>query len=448
MKKLLLGAVASAALFAGAANAVITPALPTVGVYTITQSGASASQPYFERYLTGAGVPLPSRLCAGAITKHIDSTVPNQFAYSCVANKVGNPTLAAAMGVNTVLLVKKRTAGGSGWGVGPVAIDATIPFLGGSAKPDFGLSDLAPSFFTAANPYNVDATILGLPTTSAIIASNLTVLPVARQMFGVVLSTAFRDALQNAQFAAAVCKLAGSGVNGRESLACMPNLTVAQITQLIKRGGTTLAGGTIANGTVHTCGRTDGSGTKAVTAQKICEAAGNTPVLSACQGIAAPYLAANTPVSPSTITRAGGRYHEMASASGVAECLSELNQGVNIGTSTAFTMSGLPAWAIGYQSTDNNAFVVAPGAGTTGQYRFIKVGGVAPTLVNAAAATYTDVGLSSCQYNKTAAAAVHLPASKKALITQICAGMKNVLVINAVNALVAKHTWGQAGFLP
>lgn len=453
MKKLLLGVAVSAAVFAGAANAVIVPALPVASVYTLTVSGASASHPYMVSYLNGTGVAPANRLCAGAVTTHTDALVPNQFAYSCLGNKALNPTLATAMGANVTLLIKKRTAGGSGFGVGPVATDTAIQFINGLARPDFGFSDLAPSVFDAAHPYNVDPLIPGLPLT---LPGNLTnvggATGFAAQVFGTVVNTSLRDALQNAQFPVANCKLAGAGVNGRESLACMPNLTIAQITQLIKRGGTTLAGGTIANSTVHTCGRTDGSGTKAVTALRICEtlAGGNTPALSACQGIAAPYAASNAALEVPTTTRAGSRYHEMASASGVAECLSELNQGVNT-LGTAFTMSGAPAPAIGYQSTDNNAFTTAtiPGAGTTGQYRFIRVNGFEPTLARASAGTYTDVGRSTCQFNNTAAAAaLHLPPAKKALITQICTIVGSPAVIAAVNPLVANQIFGQAGFLP
>ncbi|MEQ1544765.1 hypothetical protein [Methyloglobulus sp.] len=410
MKKLLLGAAASAALFVGAANAAVVPALPAgANVYTLTVSGASASQAYFEKYLTGVGLLPAKRLCAGAVTKHVDALIKDQFAYSCAANKVGNPTLAAAMGIKTVLLIKKRTDGGSGYGVGPVAADAAIPFLGGSAKPDFGLSDLAPSNFTSAFPYNAPAGVPGFPLTAAAIAAKLTVLSAPRQVFGVVVNTAFRNALQKAQG-----KVVGNGL-----VVNMPSLTKAQITSFIKTG----TSGTLTG--VYTCGRTNGSGTKAATAQNICGAAG-----TACQG------------TPAT------RYFELSASSGVSECLSEINQGVNT-LGTKFNNAPLKkGFAIGYQSTDVNALPPATQLGTLGQYSFIKVNGVEPTLVKAAAGSYIDVSRSTCQYNKTAAAVAHLPVAKKALITQICQGIGNVAVINAVNPLVAKHTWGQAGFLP
>jgi hypothetical protein len=443
MKKLLLGAAASAALFAGAANASLPVGVTALNTYNLYSSGASASRPYYEKYILGASQSPAQRLCmpAPAPVTYVN-TAKDQHAYLCKANIPvnggANTVLATAMAGKTYLMVHKRSAGGSGYGVGPIAVDAAMTFLDPAAActlgttgcnvtklapSDFGLSDAEPGRFTAAYPFNVPVGVPGLPLTAA---ANLTVLPVARQVFGVVVNTAFRNALQTAQG-----KVAGS-----LALADMPTLTLTQATNLIRTGTAASVAGSLlptlplaAN--LHACGRTDGSGTKAVTAIKVCTAAGAPD----CQG--------GTP----TTSASTGRYHEMGSASGVNECLSELNSGLNT-LGTSFTMSGTAKWAIGYQSTDNNALPPATALGTLGQYQFVKLGGVEPTLVKAAAGIYVDVYRSTCQYNKTAAAVAHLPVAKKALITQICQGIGSVAVINGVNPLVAKHSFGQAGFLP
>lgn len=284
--------------------------------------------------------------------------------------------------------------------------------------------------------------------------------PIGIQVFGVVLNTAFRDALQNVQFPAAACKLVGGAVNGRESLACMPTLTKTQITNLIRVGVAASVPGSrlpalpgAAN--LHACGGTNNSGAKAVTAKRVCRAVG----VPDCQG------------SKPTTVASKSRYHEMPTASGVAECLSELNQGVDI-LGSSFTMSGTPKWAIGYQSTfninfpeifRNDNYTRQGGKYTTGQYRFIKVDGLEPTTLNAVwpkTHPYTDWEVALCYIKNRPL--ISISENKRLLIASICSQIKpDSYFTNSSGTLysallvlpvlfpprLTKYAWGVAGFL-
>ena len=467
MNKMILTLAAASALAAGVAHAGLP--LTADNSFVMNVSGASASQTYFDRFMLGAGAA-STRLCTGPVYKY-QNTGNDEFGYACTANQA-NPTLVAVLGGKENLVIHKRTAGGSVVGVGPQVngalpitmmnvfgggcnVSSPIAYVFGNTttvnaceatalvKPTFGLSDVAPLNFTSTQSWNIpnpNPAGSGLPITVAINNTQLTNVPGAKQIFGVVVNTIFRDALQANQLAAACV--------GQDTSACMPSLTLEQATRLIK-WGTAPGIPTTALGRVHTCGRVNGSGTKAVAAIRVCKPA-IPATLAGNSGCEATVTIGNGNTALVAPSAAGGlgnsafRYHEMSGAGDVAECLSELNQGAEIVIPGKFDNTpAVKKWAIGYQATDNNAFTTPPGSGTTGQYRFVKLAGQEPTIAKATPGLYKDINPTNCIYNKT----VFLPTSDTAkLITQICTTITSLPVRNLINPLVAKHLWGQAGF--
>jgi hypothetical protein len=83
---------------------------------------------------------------------------------------------------------------------------------------------------------------------------------------------------------------------------------------------------------------------------------------------------------------------ENESSGDVEKCLNDFNIGAN---ATGDNASLRKRWAIGVQSLEKNA----PGATSyTNNYRFIKIDGFAPSLVNVHAGDYFDVGRQTLQY--------------------------------------------------
>jgi hypothetical protein len=270
MKKILLGAAISAALFGGAAQATITfdgnnlPDAATLADTTIVYlSGSSAQAGLIERGLTvgtGEGVCL-----AGSVHKYMEST-GNQVAYICELNTAANGSLTPDTNIpasitTSNLLVYKRNAGGSGKGVVPIVAPAQIEFLNLTSNPTactsasssvfasvktcaynvstnaefhiptFGLSDVNPQIFTVISENAPVGTAPGTPPNPS--PSTYQIVPGPAVTFGVVASTKLRNALQEAQFpATSVCNptnagytdLSGTSADTADSVDCMPDL--------------------------------------------------------------------------------------------------------------------------------------------------------------------------------------------------------------------------------
>jgi hypothetical protein len=478
MKKLLLGAAVSAALFVSGANAAITvvggkPVITPADTYEIYLSGASASRVFIEQLLTSAVVPAASRLCNPATTiyKYKDGgSGGDQNAYLCVGN-TANPALAPLLaGAKKNLLIYKRSLGGSALGVNPIITDSAITFLkvdnaancstpvvgGGLStltctftdgnpalsqlkKPDFGISDVDPIQFQGVN------TPAGfLPVTAADLAK-LNVKSAAAQVFGVVVNTKLREALQQAQFpATSTCNPTNAGhtVAVRESATCQPSLDSAQIASIftgklsawsqLKLGAagdlfasTTAAGIKPPNARIHICSRTNGSGTKAQFGDKFL----NYP----CAGSVATPPKPDTGITPEATNVT--QVHQLGSGGQLSECLSELDGGVNT-IGTAFNNTYGIRWAIGIQGAENNANL-------SSAYRFVKVDGVAPTLANVVNGKYKDWVELTFQTNK-----LHVfDANEAAIVNEVVKQAGNPAVMGATNNPAALHTWGQSGFL-
>lgn len=479
MKKILLGAAVSAALFGGAAQAAITldgagkVVVTPANTYEIYLSGASAALDYIEQLATNTAVVAAERMCDSTqpIYKFKDSgNGKDQNAYYCTLNPL-NPQLVGLAGGKTELLIYKRSAGGSAYGVTPIiddakgAASASIAFLNvdpsvctvpttpvspavlyvstctysattagqfQNHKPDFGISDVDPEQFSGVN------TPAGFAAVNPTDVNLLNVESAGGQVFGIGATLRLRNALQEAQFGV------GNACVGSETEACMPSLTRDQVASLftgkmdswkdIKVGASdlytlsTFKPGN-ANARVHICTRTDGSGTKAQMGINFL----NYPCSTAASAPAGDTGALLEVVAKTQV-------HALSSSGTVSECLRELDAGVNnIGTTfnNTYTAGG-SRWAIGIQGLEKNAHPTAP----TEAWRFVKIDGITPTLENVAKGKYHDWAELTFQYSKT-----HVWDTSEDLIVKEfikAAGNPNVIVsLNTTNV----HPFGQSGYL-
>jgi hypothetical protein len=297
-------------------------------------------------------------------------------------------------------------------------------------KPDFGISDVDPLQFQGDN------TPSGFTAVTSADLDKLTVKAAASQIFGIAVSKKLRNAMQEAQFGKT------NACVGKETAACMPSLTSAQITSIftgklnswkqLKLGGssdlyTSASPANKANSDrLHICRRASGSGTQAQLGIKFMGYPCNTV---ATQG------ATDTGLTPETIAKA--QVHAMSSSGALSECLSELDSGTDtVGTSfDNSSRSNSTRWAIGIQGTEQNASL-------SSDWRFVKIDGVEPTLDKVVRGKYRDWVELTYQYNK----AHVFDSSEKEIIDEVIKESGNPLVMAATN-LAAVHTWGGSGFL-
>jgi hypothetical protein len=487
MKKLMLGAAVSAALFGGAAQAAVTldgngkVVVTPADTYEIYLSGASAALDYIEHLATSTSVIAADRMC--------DSTQPifkfkdngggkDQNAYYCTLNPL-NPQLVGLAGGKTNLLIYKRSVGGSAYGVTPIiddakgAASASIAFLNVDPSvcgvpapapaagvlststctysastagqfqnhiPDFGISDVDPEQFRGVN------TPAGFSAVNPTDISLLNVDSAGGQVFGIAATLKLRNALQEAQFpATSTCNPTNAGyttglAGTAESAACQPNLTRDQVASIfagkvdswkdLKIGAsdlftaTTVAANKPVKDRLHICTRTNGSGTKAQLGVNFL----NYPCSTAATAPAADTGATNELL-------AGTQVHAMSSAGNLSECLRELDAGVNT-IGTAFNNSYAGArWAVGIQGLEKNANLAE-------DWRFVKIDGVAPTLENVAKGKYHDWAELTFQYSKT-----HVfDTSEDLIVKEFIKAASNPNVIVSLNNTNV-HTFGASGFL-
>jgi ABC-type phosphate transport system substrate-binding protein len=339
---------------------------------------------------------------------------------------------------------------------------------------DLGVSDVEPILFQGDN------TPSGFAAMTTTDVAKLTVKPSATQVFGVVVNTKLRNALQISLYSPtnkcnptnalySLDKLGNATTDPKlrvgESAACMPSLTTSTIASIfagklvswkqIYTATTTATTGLVvgtsnifdnvpASGTgsadkaasdrIHICTRTNGSGTKAsfsaIFLNDICSDTGYAH-----------------PVETSTLPESilAAQVHQMSSGGNLAECLSELNNG-NYNTAGGFSTANLPSgitgarWAIGIQGTENNASI----SGTTGDYRFIKIDGFEPSLVNVANGKYKNWSELTFQYNNVHYAG--LDSSTKSLVDELVTQAANPTVMGITN-VAALQSWGQSGFM-
>ena len=237
----------------------------------------------------------------------------------------------------------------------------------------------------------------------------------AAQVFGIGVNLKLRNAMQNAQIASGTLPASCAGLDTEE---CMPGFTTAQITSIFAAGRfndwTNLSygtgnlvsanpGKTPKNTAVHICSRTAGSGTLA-TFQTVFE---NAP----CSVNEAIQAAVSTTVIPLQSSVLGVEaanatskvYHAIESSGDVENCLASLDgydvakkaastTGIvgngNFGAGTTQPLVLSPAtsegdfrWAVGLFGATSNTANALP-------YRFVKIDGYAPSLINTANGKY------------------------------------------------------------
>ena len=418
-------AAAMAAISAlGSAHALTTADIATArGNATLKEiyvSGASALRLSF-------GAAIQSRCAPGSFDVFFnDAAGANHRAYSC--------TLASAVGnfaIGTPVLVYKRDQGGSGQGVNPVAAAAAIAHMvvdnscvrtaapqpatsinqptytcGTTANvvSDAGISDLEPGIFQT--PVNLPGTA---PLT-AVQLSNLDVGPLAQGLFGVAVTKQAYLGLQIAQGIVAPGTTSLLDVPADQetwtaaTIATIPSVPTEWVRSYLTTGG--LSGGNNATAKrgwniviptsvdasselrkLHVCRRAEGSGTQAASnaffAYNPCNAG---------TGALAPLnVAANpgTATSAGTIAALTGTYvSESTSAGNVEACMNNVD-----------AVAGAYGLAVLGREVNprrlNNAGI------EVGNYRFVKLDGIAPVRAEAQAGNYPFVYEATMQWNKT-----------------------------------------------
>ncbi|OAI11683.1 hypothetical protein A1359_01655 [Methylomonas lenta] len=470
MKKQILSAAIAAVSLLGFSQTSFALAPNTTPDLEIFMSGATAQDK--------AIAALFNNLCdAGTLDVFKDnnkagSEGKDHTAYFCTLSSANVPGLSVnGSPVSSAnVLFHKRSAGGSAQGVNPLIDNVAIAAMridnGNCAVSsgttwfcnaqganlsnqvsDAGISDVEPKMFVGPNkPSNAGA------VDAAAADAALTVEAAAALLFGVPVSDNLYVALQKAQgLLAAPANCAA----GAYTEACMPSLSKQQVAELVsgqikkwsefKINGTALtsltAGMTYDSGDgvirqvtptdtkVHFCKRIDGSGTGAQMYAKFlnnpCSTAGLDPDWAGS-------------------ALAGPVKHEVSGSGDMELCLEDFADGESNAKqvtttnpdvfNTTVNSSGAKAWAIGMQSTENNATHAK-------HYRFIKVDGVAPTLENAFRGKYMDWVEQTYQWRNA------ISQDKKTIIQKIATDAGSPSILGTVLNPGFVHAFGPAGYL-
>lgn len=423
--KLALAVAVAGTLAAGQAAAHAPGVTPDIEMW---MSGASAEDGMIRTLFT--------ELCvSGTLDTYLSNEATPGSSHSAFFCTLDSTKVAGLSITNPKVLFHKRSSGGSGMGVAPVA-DATpiahMTINNGNcslgANPneylcttanagdtinhvsDGGISDVEPALFV---PPNVPS---GFSATTPAQLAKLNIQSQVGLVFGIPVTKALRDALQTAQGLTA----------GAEDEANMPNLSRQQVAALMTGGikkwdalkvnGTSLTavlGVTAPSDTkVHICRRVEGSGTQAQMNANFLRVP--------CTAGANPPLTSSNPVTGPIVTLNSG-------AGDVDTCLHNDN-------ASNF-------WSIGLQSLEKNYLV---GGVYPKNYRFIKVDGKAPTLANAASNQYFDWAENSIQWLKAANGGP--TGDKLVILSKVATDAGKPSIVVGVNAPFV-YSWGNSGYL-
>lgn len=457
-----------------------TRATDAVGL-EITISGATAQdngfQGVFEELCEPGTLSVYTDRCStsGDTSATCATSAPKQpgssyGAYFCTMTSAKVTGLSAP----TNVLVRKRSAGGSGQGVQPVADAAAIAQMQltpanckvtGTADvykcsntvtenvvSDAGISDEEPALFVAPNVPS------GFTAVTPTQISRLNAAPMAALTFGIPVTNALYAALQVAQGlnpdldGDLVREGQSETADAADIEANMPSLTREQVASLMK-GATASWANFFYNGTaltatpgvtapsdsrVNVCRRVNGSGTQAQLNALFL----NVPCSSAAEQPAVDNTSCtNTTggVGTSPVCTIGGAYlgyedlrgvtasqaiiHENSGSGNVENCLNELQDNNR--------------WAIGVQSLEK----------VSTKSSFIKLNGVSPTLANVATGNYFDWAATSMQWRNTTVAGIAAPTGNElAVLTQLRTDFAKASILNGLNDAVTTG-FGPAGFL-
>jgi hypothetical protein len=487
---------AAASAQAASLNSIVTD---TTTATTLYIGGASAQRGYIYEAITGAagsaadGVAADKICASGNIYWWADkngagtAAGKNQDVFYCAKNG-SNSGLANA---KANLLVYKRSAGGSDYGVSPIINNSAIPFLNISdanctagavttpatgitihpylcnyadatastvisATPNLGVSDVDPAQFIGNN-------VTPGGTFKAVTAAglaNLKIQTTSTVVFGEQVTMHLWNALQQAQVA--IGTLPSTCTYGTHTEACTPSLTSSQIAALHNGAafdwnlftvGTlinpstglvygladwaaaNLAADAPATTNVHVVRRANGSGTQTQHGIHFynypCDLTGSSA-----------YLPAND--AAQTEAANGFVIYEESSAGNVNAGLQALNQGLDTTAANAVLITkGYPSgslhgsagvrWAVGLNSLEQVTT-------STGDFDFVKIDGVAPTLANVVTGKYHDWTENTFQYNTTVTPSTDVAALRDTIIAKVA----HPVVLKWLNASLT-HANGQAG---
>lgn len=460
MKKLVLAAAVSAAMFAGQTYAVpaSVKAVPLVGgaVDFSTATGIYAfGNTVNEVWISGSS----------AATPFLDKAVVNDsigtvYKYNDLGKKAFTYVSESALTPGTFNVVHKRDSGGSITAIksaqgiltgfndtsasagGLAAISSTCGAVASSgiASCLAGSTILLTNHAANANFSDVDAAQFESVLNGGVAnASALANESVATQTFAFAVNLKLRNAMQVAMIASST--LPGCTA-GDETEACMPNLTSEQLSSIFASGRVTdwgnirfggAAGQNLftaqaaldrpANRDIHICSRTAGSGTLATANIKF----ENAPCFAGNEAIQSPSSLTIVPETGASGTMKA--YHATTSSGELESCLSALDSGAAVSTFTPYPGSTAAfRWAIGILGTERNASNAL-------NYRFIKIDGFSPSAKNVAQGKYKFWG-ELVLVGTTAT---------DALTTDLIANVKNANQISTVN--VNNANFGVTGYL-
>lgn len=428
---------AAAALFgiaAAPAHALLASAYSNTAEFTgdtmnIRVSGATAQDPGLLasalRYCT-----------AGSMTRY---SISNNFVYFCTADTTKITPRSGA----TKVAFYKYSVGGSGAGVGLVNAGASnVPFLdltklnascaGTSSTADvdgagplstfqdiacsgasgslttnavsyIGVSDVEPQFFGPASTYN-----------------NLKAEGLATVIFGVPVTKIAYEALQTAQ---------GKTVGGLTE-ADMPSLSQAQVTSMFTQEGQSwsgLTGASLANDSIYVARRADSSGTQKTFEAVIARTVNGTPGARECQAsvdgfVSGPAALDNT--AANSLCNGGNNVVNGSGSGQVVQCLNVHQTGSR--------------GAVGVLTTETKQT-----AG--GNFRFVKINGVAPNHAGVASGQYTQYSDASLNTRIGATLPTASAAGYSNFLTRLKTDFSDPAVISVINA--GSQTFGAAGLM-
>ena len=478
MKRILLKAAVGVGMAISASAAMAFDPSTTAPDYTVFISGSSAVSPTVLSYTIDTVCDHSADV--SVFRRSSGNGFGNDWGVACKIS-------TANTGVSTArnVLILKRDAGGSGYGVTPVtnatALDViqtgstsgncpnaptTQTTANGTSYnqyvcnsgnvsliPDAGFSDVEPDKFRGFNAPG------GLPDFNAANALPFQAQPVAALVFGIPVSKNLRDALQAVQFPkSSACNPVNAGyASSGETEACMPSLTKQEISMLYVGGihnwdsflvtdpsnpsGAKIPLATALNNDsqyaalgivptdhkVEICRRTPGSGTQATLGIEFL----NAP----CDPNAVPPLA--SPGNPFL----GPVVAENSGASDVSRCLDDFSNGTN---NSGQNSTNTHRWAAGVEFTadyDASHF----------DWRFVKISGVAPTIQNVAAGHYPYYSEESFQW-RTDITTLHnatTTSDKNDTVTLMQFIASNAVTPSALAAINTSYaySWGQGGWL-
>ena len=460
MKKLVLAAAVSAAMFAGHAYAAtslkIVPLNANGSVNFSTGTGIYASGNVVnETWISGSSAATP--FLDKAVVNNSIGTV---YKYADSGKKAFTYVSESALVPGTFNVVHKRDSGGSitaiksaqgiltgfndttasATGLATITSTCGAVAASGIATCTAGATIGLPTHVASANFSDVDAPQFESLLNGGVVgASAIANESVATQTFGFAVNLKLRNAMQVAMIASGT--LPGCTA-GDETEACMPNLNSEQLSSIFASGRVTdwgnirfggaagqnlftaqAAGDRPANRDIHICSRTAGSGTLATANIKF----ENAPCFSGNEAIQA---ASALTITPETgLSGSMKPYHSTTSSGELESCLQAMDTGAAVSTFTPYPGSTATfRWAIGILGTERNATNSSP-------YRFIKVDGASPSAKNVAQG----------KYKFWAELVLVGTTATDALTVDLIANVKNANQISTVN--VTNANFGVTGYL-